>query len=62
MLVDNRFLDQPLMLETEALTMDSLANSWLDFGMNERNFETFEGETDEEKEEVAEEIDWMEFF
>lgn len=62
MLVDNSFLDQPLMLETEALTMDSLANSWLDFGMNERNFETFEDETDEEKEEVAEEIDWMEFF
>lgn len=62
MLVDNSFLDQPLMLETEALTMDSLANSWLGFEMNERNFETFEDETDEEKEEVAEEIDWMEFF
>lgn len=68
MLVDSNFLGQPLMQETETLTMDSLANSLLDFEMCERNFETFVVELDAMKEEdeeqvpVVEGIDWIVFF
>jgi hypothetical protein len=41
MVVYNNFEDQPSMLKTEVQAMDSLANNWLDFEMNEINFETF---------------------
>ena len=37
----NNFSDRSLMLKMEELPMDSSSNNWLDFEMNERDFETY---------------------